>query len=89
MEINMEMNAETFKKFQKFLAIKETMEKYKKMEITIARRNKAIKKYSQSEKGKARRREASRRYYAKKKAEKLLSNNSINAVSNQKSSGKV
>ena len=82
MELNMDLDAETFKKFQKFLAMKETIDKYKKMEEKNNRRKMSAMKYAKSEKGKARRREASRNYYARKRAEKLKSMANINAVSN-------
>jgi hypothetical protein len=82
MDFNMDLDIETFKKFQQFLKMKETMNKYKIMEEQLNSRKRSVKKYSQTEKGKQRRREASRRYYAKKRAEKLKSMANINAVSN-------
>ena len=82
MELNMNLDAETFKKFQKFLAMKETIDKYKRMEEKNNKRKMSAMKYAKSEKGKARRREASRNYYARKRAEKLKSLSKSNAVSN-------
>jgi hypothetical protein len=82
MELNMDLDAETFKKFQKFLAMKETIDKYKRMEEKNNKRKMSAMKYAKSEKGKARRREASRNYYARKRAEKLKSLYKSNAVSN-------
>ena len=82
MELNMDLDAETFKKFQKFLAMKETIDKYKRMEEKNNKRKMSAMKYAKSEKGKARRREASRNYYARKRAEKLKSLSKSNAVSN-------
>ena len=35
MELNMDLDAETFKKFQKFLAMKETIDKYKRIFVNI------------------------------------------------------
>ena len=55
-----------------------------KINKIVAQHNKQkgyLKKYHMSERGKQKRREAAKRYYAKKKAEKLISQPNINAVS--------